>query len=154
MCNEFKKIGEQSEIWIVVAIESLDLGVDLPDVLRIMQYSFPINKDLAVLWQRFGCAARDVKLSGEAVFLVEPWAFGSRDSVDDFASPPSLYSESTLPPVSQTILVDNSASDSSSEEGVVEEEVTEPTIQRKNNIKRCNGLKDAVYNLLNSKWCI
>ena len=74
--------------------------------------------------------------------------------MDDFASPLSLYSESTLPPVSQTTLVDNSASDSSSEEGVVEEEVTEPIIQRKNDIERRNGLKDAVYNLLNSERCI
>ena len=64
-------MGEQSEIWIIVATESLDLSVDLPDVLRVVQYGFPINKDLAILWQRFGCAARDVKLSGEIIFLVE-----------------------------------------------------------------------------------
>src|SRR6266516_819393 len=129
--NELNKKGKESEIRIVVATESLGLGVDLSDIFRVVQYGFPIGKDLAILWQRFGRAARDAKLNGEAIFLVEPWAFGTRD-------------------------YDLASDSSGGEDDVVDEDIAPSTIQKKmkNDIERRNALTDVIYNLLNSELCI
>ena len=58
--------GDQSPIRIVVATEALGLGVDLPDIKRIVQYGVPKLLDMAVLWQRFGRVARGRGQRGDA----------------------------------------------------------------------------------------
>jgi superfamily II DNA/RNA helicase len=60
-----------SKIGIMVATESLSTGVDLSDVIRVVQYGFPLNRLLSVLIQRFGRAARLTGMKGEAIFMVE-----------------------------------------------------------------------------------
>ena len=72
---EFSK--PDSQIRIVVATESLGLGVDLNDVRRVVQYGFPIQQDLDTIIQRFGRAARAAGIDGEALFLYEHWAVPS-----------------------------------------------------------------------------
>ncbi|KAF4464740.1 DEAD-like helicase [Fusarium albosuccineum] len=69
-----------SKIRIMVATESLGTGVDLSDVIRVVQYGFPLERLLCVLIQRFGRAARMAGIKGEAIFLVESWAIGDRIS--------------------------------------------------------------------------
>ncbi|KAF1808517.1 ATP-dependent DNA helicase [Eremomyces bilateralis CBS 781.70] len=76
--SEFSKVD--SKIRIMVATESLGTGVDLSDVIRVVQYGFPLERLLSVLIQRFGRAARMASIKGEAVFLVESWAVGDRVS--------------------------------------------------------------------------
>jgi hypothetical protein len=48
-------------------------GVDLPDIELIIQWR--ATCDMCTLWQRFSCAARDLKLTAKALFLVEPKHF-------------------------------------------------------------------------------
>jgi superfamily II DNA helicase RecQ len=48
-------------------------GVDLPDIELVIQWR--ATCDLCTLWQRFGRAARDLKLTAKALFLVEPKHF-------------------------------------------------------------------------------
>ncbi|KAH7109135.1 ATP-dependent DNA helicase [Dactylonectria macrodidyma] len=74
--DEFSKAD--SKIRIMVATESLGTGVDLSDVIRVVQYGFPLERLLCVLIQRFGRAARMTGIKGEAIFLVESWAVGDR----------------------------------------------------------------------------
>jgi superfamily II DNA/RNA helicase len=62
----------------VVATETLGTGVDLSDVVRVVQYGFPLDRLLSVLIQRFGHAARLPGIKGEAIFMVESWAVGDR----------------------------------------------------------------------------
>lgn len=47
--------------------------MDLADIMLIIQWR--ASCDLCTLWQRFGRAARDLKLQGKALFLVEPRYF-------------------------------------------------------------------------------
>jgi hypothetical protein len=56
---------------IVVATESLGMGVDLDDIEVVVQYGFPINQDLETVMQRFGRAARGPNRSGKAILLYE-----------------------------------------------------------------------------------
>ena len=50
--EEFRK--EDSQIRIIVATESLGLGVDLDDIEVVVQYGLPRDISLAEIWQRFG----------------------------------------------------------------------------------------------------
>ena len=76
--DEFRK--PDSKIRIILSTESLGLGVDIPDIYRVVQYSFPLLHNLGHLQQRWGRPARTTGLIGEAVWLVDAWAFGSRES--------------------------------------------------------------------------
>jgi superfamily II DNA/RNA helicase len=67
-----------SKIRIMVATETLGTGVDLSDVVRVVQYGFPLDRLLSVLIQRFGRAARLPGIKGEAIFMIESWAVGDR----------------------------------------------------------------------------
>jgi superfamily II DNA helicase RecQ len=69
---EFSK--PDSQIRIVVATESLGLGVDLNDIRRVVQYGFPLQQDLDTIMQRFGRVARAMGIDGEALLLYEHWA--------------------------------------------------------------------------------
>ena len=71
--TEFKK--EQSVIHILVAMTALGMGMDIPDVEFVLQWGFPLTKDISDLWQRFGRAARAQGKKGIAVLLVPYWAF-------------------------------------------------------------------------------
>ncbi|PVH69827.1 hypothetical protein DL98DRAFT_541306 [Cadophora sp. DSE1049] len=92
--EEFSKAD--SKIRIMVAIESIGTGVDLSDVKRVVQYSFPLDRLLSVLIQRFGRAARMAGIKGEAIFLVESWAIGDRITLIRRAMFPSNQTSSAL----------------------------------------------------------
>jgi superfamily II DNA/RNA helicase len=77
--DEFRK--PDSKIRIILSTESLGLGVDIPDIYRVVQYSFPLLHDLGHLQQRWGRPARRAGLPGEAIWLVDAWAFGEREPV-------------------------------------------------------------------------
>ncbi|KAF1809282.1 ATP-dependent DNA helicase [Eremomyces bilateralis CBS 781.70] len=88
--DQFSK--PDSKIRIMVATESLGTGVDLSDVIRVVQYGFPLERLLCVLIQRFGRAARMTGIKGEAIFLVESWAIGDRIS----STRPALQSRTQM----------------------------------------------------------
>jgi superfamily II DNA/RNA helicase len=91
---EFSK--PDSNIRLIVAIELLETGVDLSGILRVVQYSFPLERLLCVLIQRFGRAARMAGIKGEAIFLVESWAMGDRITPTRRAMFPSSQTPSAL----------------------------------------------------------
>ncbi|KAI5305117.1 hypothetical protein KEM56_005272, partial [Ascosphaera pollenicola] len=74
--EKFRKPGESSPIRVVFANEALGLGVDLPDIRRVVQYGLTQSKEPSVLWQRGGRACRDHE-KGEVILLVEHWAVGA-----------------------------------------------------------------------------
>ena len=67
--------SEQSDIRIMVATTALGMGMDIPDVDRVVQWNFPITDDVGDLWQRFGRAARGRNKTGVAIFFAPYWAF-------------------------------------------------------------------------------
>lgn len=70
--NIFSSFSQpESRVRIVVATESLGMGVDLDDVEVVVQYGFPIDQDLETVIQRFGRAARGRGRSGKAILLYE-----------------------------------------------------------------------------------
>ncbi|KIY69959.1 P-loop containing nucleoside triphosphate hydrolase protein, partial [Cylindrobasidium torrendii FP15055 ss-10] len=56
-------------IWGLIVTDAFGMGMDLPDIEFIVQWSIP--SDIDTLWQRFGRAARDFALSAIALLLVE-----------------------------------------------------------------------------------
>ncbi|KAI5300347.1 hypothetical protein KEM56_002528 [Ascosphaera pollenicola] len=77
-----EKFGkDDSLLCIIFATEAIALGVDLPNVRRVMQYKVPGNsknpksRNPSILMQRGGRASRDSK-AGEILLLVENWVHG------------------------------------------------------------------------------
>ncbi|KAJ5562287.1 hypothetical protein N7461_001048 [Penicillium sp. DV-2018c] len=75
---EFRRFALDSSIRVIFATEALGIGVNLPDIRRVIQYGIPRGYHPAVPWQRGGRASRDGE-DGEFILLVDEWAFGSRD---------------------------------------------------------------------------
>jgi superfamily II DNA/RNA helicase len=73
--EELKKLAANSLIRVILATEALGIGVDLPDIGRVIQYG--IIELPATLWQRGGRASRDGK-NGEITLLLESWVRGDR----------------------------------------------------------------------------
>ena len=51
------------------------MGMDIPDVNRVVQWNFLITDNVGDLWQRFGYTARGHNKTGVAIFFVPYWAF-------------------------------------------------------------------------------
>ena len=81
--EEFKLAN--SRIRIVVATDALGLGVDIPDIVNVIQYGMPQRHVLSTLLQRWGRGARGSEYSATGIWLVESWAFESPLSSDQHA---------------------------------------------------------------------
>ncbi|KAH7112789.1 ATP-dependent DNA helicase [Dactylonectria estremocensis] len=165
--DEFSK--PDSKIRIMVATESLGTGVDLSDVIRVVQYGFPLERLLCVLIQRFGRAARMTGIKGEAVFLVESWAIGDRIPPTRLAllcgtrTPSSLRRPSDTSRLAQSHSTDPGAdSDIPDDESEVAADVIEydaPGEQRRRKTereRRADLYNDcpALFNLANRSACL
>ncbi|KAI5309835.1 hypothetical protein KEM55_002302, partial [Ascosphaera atra] len=73
--STFRKPGNDSELSVIFATEALGIGVDFPDIRRVVQYKLPNNYEPAVLWQRGGRASRNLQ-EGCIILLVENWVLG------------------------------------------------------------------------------
>ncbi|KAJ6600189.1 P-loop containing nucleoside triphosphate hydrolase protein, partial [Mycena sp. CBHHK59/15] len=73
MSTEFKDIESDSlksgKIWGLSCSDSFGMGLDLPDVLLVIQWRSTC--DMCTLWQRLGRAARALELFATGLFLVE-----------------------------------------------------------------------------------
>jgi superfamily II DNA helicase RecQ len=67
--------GPRSECRVILATVSLGMGMDIPDVMRVVQYGQLLSRDLADLWQRFGRTVRDGRQQGKAYFFPPYWYF-------------------------------------------------------------------------------
>ena len=74
---EFQRLAEASSIRMIFATEALGLGVNLPDVRRVVLYGLPKEEQPAIMWQRGGRASRDGQ-DGEIVLLIDDWVEGPR----------------------------------------------------------------------------
>ena len=70
--SEFSRIGTASKIRIMVTTTALSTGVNIPDVAIVVQWKFPITKDLEDAVQRLGRVGRLPGLNGVA-FLFLPY---------------------------------------------------------------------------------
>lgn len=71
--EEFRK--PESGIRVLMSTEALALGVDFPDIERVVVYRFPQNLQPATLWQRGGRACRHGQ-EGRIIVLADRWVFG------------------------------------------------------------------------------
>jgi hypothetical protein len=74
---EFQRLGEASSIRAIFATEALGLGINLPDVRRVILYGLPKGEEPAIMWQRGGRASRDGQ-DGEIILLLDDWVEGPR----------------------------------------------------------------------------
>jgi superfamily II DNA helicase RecQ len=75
---EFRQLTLESSVRVIFATEALGIGVNLPDIRRVVLYGIPRGYHPAVPWQRGGRGSRDGQ-DGEIILLVDEWAFGLRD---------------------------------------------------------------------------
>lgn len=77
--NEFSKpdcddLNKCSRHRIILATDAMGMGIDNPDIKRVVQYRLPDS--INVLWQRAGRVARSAEATGEFIWLVDSWCFG------------------------------------------------------------------------------
>ncbi|KAK4232675.1 hypothetical protein C8A03DRAFT_39742, partial [Achaetomium macrosporum] len=77
---EFAK--PDTECRIVIATVSLGMGMDLPDVERVVQFGLPPAPSLSDIWQRFRRAMRKKDGQGTAYLFAPYWAFDRLGSVE------------------------------------------------------------------------
>jgi superfamily II DNA/RNA helicase len=71
--DEFRKAD--SDIRILVATTAVGLGMNLPDIERVVVYGLLITMDLSDLMQRIGRAARAAGRTGDAIIFLPYWLF-------------------------------------------------------------------------------
>ena len=67
--------SKQLDIWIMVAITALKMGMNILNIDRVVQWNFPITDNVGDLWQRFSCAAKGHNKIGVAIFFTPYWVF-------------------------------------------------------------------------------
>ena len=73
--DEYKK--PSSTIRLMVSTTSLGIGVNIPDIERVIIWRFPIDNSLCELWQRIGRGGRGEGRTSIAYILLPYWAFDS-----------------------------------------------------------------------------
>ncbi|KAF2174427.1 P-loop containing nucleoside triphosphate hydrolase protein [Zopfia rhizophila CBS 207.26] len=142
--DEFRK--PDSNIRVVFATEAIGMGVDIPDVRRVVLYGFPApKKDLGIILQRGGRAARDGK-PGECIFLFEEWAKGPREVRPPTNRPLARVAREqdpgpTPPPGSDS-------------EGEFESDIQTGSITKTNAQRRRTELPMRFWELANNKGCM
>ena len=88
----FNNLASDSDCRIVLATVSLGMGMDIPDIVRVIQFGLPKSPSLADLWQRFSRAMRNMQKAaqkgyshGSAVVFAPYWAFDHLGSTENAA---------------------------------------------------------------------
>lgn len=76
--NEFKE--PSSQIRIIFATTSLGMGINIPDIERVVQWNWPKDKDICDLWQRLGRGGRGRGRTSIGYWFIPYWAFDSQYS--------------------------------------------------------------------------
>ncbi|GLB35135.1 putative helicase superfamily c-terminal domain [Lyophyllum shimeji] len=116
--DSFKK----GELWGLGMTDVGGMGIDISDVLTVVQWRAP--KDLNILMQRFGRAARDFSLQGVAILIAEPKWFldeygkkGSRKRKRAAKKSTNGSSRKNQTPGSSNVTPDSDGSESSDSDG-------------------------------------
>ena len=82
---------------ILICTEAVGMGVDIPDVERVVQWKLPEFLTISGLWQRFGRAARSPAINGlgviffESAFNVDGALQGAYDNAEERAAVEELH---------------------------------------------------------------
>jgi superfamily II DNA helicase RecQ len=71
--TEFKKASSITRI--IVATTALGMGVNIPDIARVVVWKFPIDNDPSEVWQRIGRGGRGEGQRSKAYIFLPYWAF-------------------------------------------------------------------------------
>lgn len=55
---------------VLICTEACGMGIDIPDIQRVIQWKTPPTLNLSTLWQRFGRCARKSDVQGVAILMV------------------------------------------------------------------------------------
>lgn len=138
-------------IRIILATDALGIGVNNPNIARVVQYKVP--KDMKSLYQRAGRVARARGATGEFLWLVEPWVFGPR--LEEFKRTRANPRVSSLSQ-SQCTDMDNSFEESGSEAGSdfsISARLSQGAMAERE-AKRRSNLPKGMWRLLNMKRCL
>ena len=103
---------------IILATVSLGMGMDVPDVERVVQFGLPPTPSLSDLWQRFGRAMRKIKGQGKAYLFAPYWAFDHLGSTEKQTRKPKAprRQQSTVPSrLHEMVLVDRDEDEAASQ---------------------------------------
>ncbi|KAJ7908543.1 P-loop containing nucleoside triphosphate hydrolase protein [Mycena leptocephala] len=146
MSTEFKETESDAlktgKIWGLSCTDSFGMGLDLPDILLVIQWRSTC--DMCTLWQRLGRAARALHLTAMGLFLVEPKRFDSniekaearaakraetskkRKQLSDAAEQPAAKRAALAPPEAPIIPIPVPVLIPSPAEPVISDETTDP----------------------------
>ncbi|KZZ96177.1 DNA helicase, ATP-dependent, RecQ type [Ascosphaera apis ARSEF 7405] len=155
--SKLQILGEECPIRVIFATEALGMGVDMPDIRRVIQYKLTTSDEPSVLWQRGGRACRDHQ-PGEVILLAEHWTFGSRPSPDKTTQGSSQQegcpSQSQSQSQQSTVIVDSTQKDGdeSGPDEDIEETIRRPTGRAAalKNAKRRANMPHFWYHLINN----
>ncbi len=136
----FQRPAEESPIRVIFATEALGMGVNLPDVRRVVQYRLPKGGEPTTVWQRGGRTGRDGQ-DGEIIILIDDWVEGPRKEPQSI--PKGRKSDDQSSQVSP--LLDDSDEDILAEE----QNKTRPSLP-----ERRSKIPDFFYLLANVPTCI
>lgn len=75
---EFEEfVSPTSEIRIMVATTSLGMGINVPDIERVIVYDFPQDRSVQDTWQRIGRGGRGENRTSHAFVFLPYWVFDS-----------------------------------------------------------------------------
>ena len=80
---------------IIICTDAMSLGVDFPDILRVIQWGIDGKLTLSTLQQRIGRAARDPKYYGAAVVFAPRSVIKYLAELGDYESPEQPVAENT-----------------------------------------------------------
>jgi hypothetical protein len=110
--TDFSQIG--SKCRVILATVALGMGMDIPDVKRVVQYGAPVTGEVADIFQRFGRANRAGTDRGLAYLFLPVWYFDRLSTVDVTSIPtdpayvpPVISSKITTPATAQRTFTAN-----------------------------------------------
>ncbi|KAK4233871.1 P-loop containing nucleoside triphosphate hydrolase protein [Achaetomium macrosporum] len=74
---------------VIIATVSLGMGMDIPDVERVVQFGLPPDPSLSDVWQRIRRAMRKKDGQGTAILFIPYWAFDHLGSTENQAKQPT-----------------------------------------------------------------
>ncbi|KAI9845966.1 MAG: hypothetical protein M1837_004372 [Sclerophora amabilis] len=149
--QEFRK--PDSAHRIVMATDALGMGIDNPNIGRVINWKLP-KGSVSSLYQRAGRAAHAADVSGELIWLVESWCYGAKTQ-DDLPLSQTQSRRGTLSHLSQSFLVadieESSGNESVSSTGSADSRRRK---SRKTAADRRKDMTSILYGLINNGICL